>query len=167
MAVTYEPIASQTLGADTATVTFSAIGGSFSDLILVTDTKRTVGTTGGADILLRFNSDTASNYSATYLQGNGTTASSGRASSQTSINYVPSVETSATSTGVAAIHIMAYSNTNVFKTVLVSGGAPIEFVRRVVGLWRSTSAITSIDVLASSGSLKSGSTFSLYGIKAA
>ena len=164
---TYEPIASQTLGSATATITFDNIGATWTDLVLVTDSKRSVGTTGGADFAIRFNNDSGGNYSATYVQGNGSSASSGRASSQTSMLYFATAETSATGNGVSITHICSYANTNVFKTVLSAGSAPMEFVRRHVGLWRSTAAVTRVDAVSLSGDFKSGSTFALYGIKAA
>jgi hypothetical protein len=63
---------------------------------------------------------------------------------------------------------MSYANTNVFKTALIAGGLGSTEVNRHVGLWRSTSAVTSVGLLLNgSGNFKTGSTFSLYGIKAA
>jgi hypothetical protein len=170
MAATYEPIASQTLGSDTATVTFSGIPSTYTDLVLVADTKRTVAGTGGTDLNVRVGNgtaDTGSNYSSTYLQGNGSSAGSGRQSSQSSFGYTGSAQTSAASTGISVLHFMSYANTNVYKTVLVSVAVPVEFARRVVNLWRSTSAIDIIEIYGASGSIKAGSVLSLYGIKAA
>lgn len=170
MAKTYEPIASTTLGIAAATVTFGAnnsLPQGYTDLVLVTESKRSVGSTGGADFDIRFNGDTGTNYSETYLQGSSGTASSGRVSSQTKLVFFATAETSATGSGVSVTQIMSYSNTNVYKTVLSAGVGSQEFVRRHVGLWRSTSAVTQIDLISVSGDFKSGSTFALYGIKAA
>jgi hypothetical protein len=79
---TYTPIATQTLGSAAASVTFSSIPQGYTDLILVIN-YATSASTGNA--LLRFNSDTGSNYSETALIGNGTTATSDRESSVTTI----------------------------------------------------------------------------------
>lgn len=137
----------------------------YSDLILVTDTKRTAGSTGAADFSITFNSDSSTNYSSTYFQGSGTTTGSGRASSQTSIGYLASAETSATYNGVCYIHLLGYSNTTTFKSLLSLGGNSVEFIRNTVSLWRSTSAITKVDVVSLTGNFKVGSSFSLWGVK--
>lgn len=169
MAPTYEPIATQTLGSDTATITFSDIPGSYSDLVLSVAVRTASG--GNEDnMLVRFNSDTGTNYSITWLYGNGSAASSGRLSNQTYVttSAIPGGTSAAGTFSAATFQIMGYSNTNTFKTTLYSGGSIVASVIRVVGLWRSTSAITSMSISANSGTdYKSGSTFSLYGIREA
>ena len=59
MPATYEPIASTTLGSAAATISFSSIPGTFTDLVVVLFT----GTTHGDNevMQLTFKSDTASN----------------------------------------------------------------------------------------------------------
>jgi hypothetical protein len=73
--------------------------------------------------------------------------------------------------GDAIFHLQNYSNSTTYKTVLNrtnyagSGGWTVASV----GLWRDTSAITSIRIAISetqTGNFISGSTFTLYGIKA-
>ncbi len=171
---TYEPIASQTLGSDTASVEFTGIGSGYTDLVLVLFTRSTNTTTGSSSIGLRIGNgsvDTGSNYSTTYLQGNGSAASSSRLSSQTEAfvgqHYRGSGST--TTFGINVVHIMSYANTNVFKTILSGGGPANDILVRNVSLWRSTSAVTNVLVrnLAGSDSLGSGSVLSLYGVKAA
>jgi hypothetical protein len=66
---------------------------------------------------------------------------------------------------------MNYSNSTTYKTVLGRSNRASSDTAADVGLWRSTSAITRID-LAMGGSFPtnnfaSGSTFTLYGIAAA
>ena len=163
MPATYEPIASTTLSSAASSFTFSSIPGTYTDLVLV---HSGLGT-GGAGLRLRFNSDTGSNYSNTQLHGNGTTAASTRDSSATSmrITYDSSIQT--TDVGARVAHIMSYANTNVFKTVLSASARAGSGVDRIVGLWRSTSAITSVTVLVPNDNMDTGTTLSLYGIKAA
>jgi len=59
MAITYEPIASTTLGSAASTITFNSIAASWTDIKLIL-----IGTssTGGA-VIFRFNNDSGSNYS--------------------------------------------------------------------------------------------------------
>lgn len=167
MAKTYDPIATQTLGADQATISFTSISGSYTDLVLVVNGQSTIAGTGANGIRVRLNGDTATNYSQTGLFGNGTSAGSNRDST---INYMPLGEIGQTS-GVnttSILQFMNYSNATTYKTVLSRGNAANFEVNASVGLWRATpAAITQIDLTLSSGSYKAGSTFTLYGIKAA
>ena len=161
MPATYEPIASTTLGSAASSVTFSDLPGTYTDLIVVFG-----GTAAGNGyISVRVNGDTASNYSSTHLRGTGTTATSIRYSSQTEI-FVSQGHTLSTGVSDAVLMLMSYANTNVFKTVLSSAGNASIEVNRAVGLWRSTSAITSVTLIGSQN-FSSGAVFSLYGIKAA
>jgi len=172
MASTYEKIATTTLGSATATITFSSISGSYTDLILVSFVRDTR-TETYAYPALRFNSDTGSNYSRTALYGDGSSAASNRASNQTSLIYCEAAGASQASGNYAPIitHIQNYSNTTTYKTMLsrmnnVPGTGGFN-TGAIVGLWRSTSAITSITILGDVGAstnLASGSTFTLYGI---
>lgn len=163
MPATYEPIATTTLGSAASSITFSSISGSYTDLRLVL-----VGTTA-ADIgcRLRFNSDTATNYSVTRLTGNGTTATSDRFTSQTSIIAGASV-LSATTPTLRVFDIFSYAgSTN--KTLLLSDSSDFNGtggVSNIVGLWRSTAAITTITLLTSDGTtnFSIGTTATLYGI---
>jgi hypothetical protein len=64
---TYTPIATTTLGTAAASVTFSSISGSYTDLVLIIAGVQSV-----ADVpYIQFNSDTATNYSRTQLSGDG------------------------------------------------------------------------------------------------
>ena len=157
---TYTTLAETTLGSAQSSVTFSSISGSYTDLVLVVAGVTSSGTEA---VAVQCNSDTGSNYSRTVLLGNGTTASSTRASNQTSAGL--GVLDSATQ-GNTIYHFLNYSNTTTYKTFIARGNVSSEQARAAVGLWRSTSAITSITVLVGT-SFASGTTFSLYGITAA
>jgi hypothetical protein len=162
MATTYTPIATNTLGSATATVTFSSISGAYTDLVIVIEGALT--SSAIAAITAQFNGDTASNYSVTNVSGNGTTASSTRFSTQTTL-YAGLLSTTRSNT---IFNIMNYSNATTYKSTLSRANVSSSTVRATVGLWRSTSAITSIvfgiDV---ADTFIAGSTFTLYGIKAA
>lgn len=158
---TYTPLATTTLGSDAATITFSSISGSYTDLVLVINGTSNQGDTVG----LQFNSDTGTNYSATRLSGNGTAASSGRWSNEAKA-YYGVFYTSMTN---AIINFQNYSNTTTYKTFIARSNNAGNDVRANVGLWRSTSAITSITLNFYDGTSKysSGTVATLYGITAA
>jgi hypothetical protein len=164
---TYEAITSTTLGSDTATVTFSSISGSFTDLVLVMALR---GASAGTDYdaWFRFNGDTSTNYSRTVLYGDGSIAGSLRNSNMANAYgpYPPGNGATANLFSVDVVHFMSYSNTNVFKTYMNRSNYRSGVIANV-GLWRSTSAITSIQIGMDGSSIKAGSTMSLYGIKAA
>ena len=164
MASTYEKVATTTLSSTQATVDFTSISGSYTDLVLI---MQVTTSSGGNYSRIRFNSDTGSNYSATRLSGTGTSATSARSSNQT---WMDIDNESFVNTTIAnrILQIQNYANTTTYKTVLGRNNNSSNGTGATVGLWRSTSAITSISIfLESSGTFNSGSTFTLYGIKAA
>jgi hypothetical protein len=166
---TYTPIYSQTLASSgAASFTVSNIPTNYTDLLVVLNAKDS--RTGNSDSLtVQFNGDTGSNYSNTDLTGNGTTAASSRYSSQNFVRIGDVAGASASEYGTTVFHILNYSNTTTYKTLLGIGGIAVDFVEYRAGLWRSTAPITSITFLAQGGiaTWTSGSTFTIYGIKAA
>jgi len=159
-------------GSTTNTVTFSSIPSTYTDLVIVAN-----GYTLTTDISqrIRFNSDTGTNYSLTYVGGNGTSASSGRTTSGTGIyaNYLTGWSSTSTQPGNWVFSIMNYANSTTYKTCLSRANQPVGSsypgTEAVVGLWRNTAAITSLTIEAgysSSHYFAAGTTLSLYGIKA-
>jgi hypothetical protein len=169
MPATYEPIASTTLGSSATNVEFTGIASTYTDLILVVAIKPT-NTTNPALLMQVGNGsfDTGSNYSITGLYGSGSAATSGRLSSQTTINFAreSGIGNATTQVFTGVFQLMSYSNTNVFKTILEASGVASNGVARSVALWRSTSAIDRVKVYVSAGGFDTGSMFSLYAIKA-
>ena len=166
-AQTYEPIATNTLGSAANSVTFSSISQTYTDLILVCTGKNST-SYDGIDIRVGNGSlDTGSNYSATGVNGNGTNAQSFAAYSSTSMANMGI--TSASKIQVSIYHFMNYTNTTTYKTVIARSNV-IDFrVAAIVGMWRSTSAINTIQLRSDNASYNftTGSTFTLWGIKAA
>jgi hypothetical protein len=162
MSITYRPINTTTLTTSTTTVTFSSIPSTYTDLILVA--AITAGNTG--DGYLRFNSDTGNNYSDTVIRGNGSAASSVRDTSVPGIDIGPTSVITGSEVGIVKIQIQNYSNSTTYKTSLIRFDEGTNFVNAIVGLWRNTNAITSIDIVSRSGTWGVSSTFTLYGIKA-
>jgi hypothetical protein len=173
MPSTYEPIATTTLGSSSTAVTFSSISQSYTDLRIICNVNGVAGS-GDYRVGLRFNSDTATNYSITSLLGNGTTASSTRETSRPFIdNSISIPEDSSGEFGIANYDIMNYSNSSTYKTVLFRQGTvsttPVnQGSSAAVGLWRNTAAITSVTVVSiTANPLAAGSNFTIYGIKSA
>jgi len=160
MTVTYEAIASQTLTSDQATVTFSSIPSTYTDLVLI----KTGGQSSG-NMTMRFNSDSATNYSGTQVFGLGSgSGGSDRYSSQNTMFI--NVANTTGSNVLTIMNIMNYTNTTTFKTLLVRNNDSAFYTGAYVHMWRKTpEAINRID-LSGAPNLLNGSTFSLYGIKA-
>jgi hypothetical protein len=161
MTSTYEMIATTTLGSTATDITFSTISGSYTDLRIV---FAGLSSSSTPNIWFQFNGDTGSNYSNTTLAGNGTTAVSVRSSNQT-YGLMNAYGLSTTVIQSDYLDVMNYSNTTTFKSAIArfaEGGG----TGATINLWRSTSAITSIKIIAGGLSFASGATFTLYGIKA-
>jgi hypothetical protein len=163
MAATYEPISTQTLGSAVASVTFSSIPQTYTDLVLVTSVKLSSGGAAGS-IEMQYNSDTATNYSYTYISGSGATASSGRGSNYTAAVFGQGGNSSNSEFAVSIAHILNYANTTTYKTTVSRANESSTNVQSWTSLWRSTAAISTIKV---QSNFATGSMFTLYGIKAA
>lgn len=165
MPVTYDSIATQTLGSAAASITFSSIAGTYTDLRVVLVCTNTA----GADTYFRFNGDSGANYSITALSGSGTNAQSASPTGMSGIN--PNQSYGITSTTIPSLitwDIFSYAGSTK-KTVLCTASQDKNGsgnVIRVVGLWGNTAAITSITI-APSANFNAGTTATLYGIKAA
>lgn len=163
-AVTYTPIATNTLGSAAASVTFSSIPGTYKDLVLVVDGISSSSVNG---IVLQYNGDTSNAYSLTQIGGNGSAVSSARRTSQRFININYTGYWTNASRGNIIVQIQNYSNTTTYKTCLSRGNFSAIGLDAIVGLWSSTAAITSVTINNDdSGNIGSGTTFSLYGIGA-
>jgi len=157
---TYTPIYAQTLSGAVSSITFSNIPTTYTDLVIVSTNITT--SSGGGFVSLRFNDDSGSNYSNTYITGI-TSATSGRNAGSV-IYIVGDTDTTNPTSGIS--HIMNYSNPTTFKTAISRCGFPTASTQILGHLWRNTSPITSI-TLYGNGNLNSGCSFTLYGIKAA
>ena len=170
MAKTYEPIATYTVPSAQANYTFTSIPSTYTDLVLIGSAKSSLTTT--TQVKLTFNSDTTTNYSWTRLLGDGSAASSARGTTQAyvEVGYIAG-NSGSPSPDMFILQIQNYANTTTYKTLLSrwqSMNAANAYVAAVVGLWRKTpEAITSITLTPTSANFDTGSTFTLYGIKAA
>jgi hypothetical protein len=153
---TYVALDKKTVTSAVGTVEFTNIPSTYTDLVLVFS-----GTAVSSDTMYyQFNGDTGSNYSDTYLFGDGS-AGSGRHSNQGGI-FGGGINTTKSQ---QILNIMNYASTTMNKSTLLRANASgITATSAFVGMWRSTAAITSIQ-LKIGANFAIGSTFSLYGIK--
>ena len=168
---TYTPIATFTANGSTTGFNFTSIPQTYTDLVIVTY-GRAGRAVVGENLLLYFNNDSGSNYSFTYLYGNGTAGGSSRASAQ-GVGIIVDAFTGSSAGGTAfgsgVTHIQNYANTTTFKIALGRGaaaGSGAGETALTATLWRSTAAITSINAF-TYNNLVAGSTITLYGIAAA
>jgi len=163
MPITYDRIATTTLGSAATSITFSSISSSFTDLRLVfTGTQAT-----GSACFVRLNSDTGTNYSYTYMYGNGTSAGTGRGVGEDWILIDLASGFGTSNPAMFQMDLFSYSGSTL-KTILVAnsndknGSGSVE---SSVRLWRSTSAINTISINSyNAANFASGTTATLYGI---
>jgi len=114
MTVTYEAIQSTTLGSNQTSVELTTISQAYTDLICVINSI----STASSGIYMRVGDatvDSGTNYSYTYMYGNGSSASSGRTPNDTVI-YCG--DQSSTVPQTTIIQLNNYSNTTTNKTSL-------------------------------------------------
>ena len=165
MPSTYEPIATSTLGSAAASITFSSIPSTYTDLrftLLINTT-----TTNSEGIRLQYNNDTGTNYSYLYVSGTGSSAVTALATDDTYII----LHYSGTSTTIPTFYfgdVFSYAGST-FKTALTGSSEDKNGsgnTTRNVGLWRSTAAITTLKLgNAGGGNFNAGTIATLYGIK--
>ena len=163
---TYTPIQTYTASGSQSSITFSSIPSTYTDLIVVINAASS---TGGFGSWIRLNSDTATNYSQTILYGDGSSAVSLQGTNGTfvNLNYYGDATTTSNAQTII-VQIQNYASTSTYKTFLSRGGNVASGLSAIVGLWRISSAISSITILsANGGNYASTSTFTLYGIAAA
>jgi len=156
---TYVALQTQVLGSAQSSVTFSSIPQTYTDLVLIISGVQTI----DDNIILQFNSDTSNNYSVTTIYGSGSSAVSFRGSNQNSAQ-LGGMNTSGIGNIIA--HIMNYSNTTTYKTILNRANST-GLTQARVNLWQKQYAITSILVGTGSGNMAAGTTLTLYAIQAA
>lgn len=164
MPATYDSIASTTLASTSATITFSSISSSYTDLVLVIAATNTGGNT---DLFMRLNNDTGTNYSYNWFSSTGSSVTSGRVSTTANVRLGYYALPQSTVEYHSVTHILSYTDTNSYTTWMTRANAASAGADMLSGTWRNDSAINRIDIVASAGAFGIGSTFSLYGIATA
>jgi hypothetical protein len=163
------------VGGETA-LSFTSIPSTYKNLQIRLTYKDTYSASfSNATFRIGFNGDTANNYTTHYSEGTGSAASAGNNLPIPHIRFdragITAGDGSTNIFGVSIIDITDYASTTKHKTVRAISGndtntASTQFgINISSGLWRSTSTITTINLIKDSTAFFAGSTFSLYGIK--
>ena len=165
----FESIQTYNLTGSQASVTFSSIPSTYKHLQI---RAIMLGSTSGVDApYIRYNGDTAANYTFHSLLGEGAAARSQGLINQTSTNigaFWNGLVGSSPSASI--IDVLDYASVDKFKTTRSFTGqdnnSTLGSVGMGSGVWRSTSAINSITIFNSGTTTFSQySSFALYGIK--
>jgi hypothetical protein len=145
-----------------ATVSISSISGSYNSLRLVA--YNWAPASANQNLLMRFNSDTGTSYVSEVAY----TLSADSNANATSIRLTGGTNTS--SNGLLVVDIPFYASSAAYKYATVGGlttpgsGGLATRSAFINGFWNSTAAITSIQLITSSGNHNAG-TYNLYGVK--
>lgn len=159
---------SVTLAAPAASITFSAIPGTYKDLVIVFMGRMDNGT--DEDVYMTANGDSGANYCQQYFGASNTTPAQANGCSSNATPVVVTIPGSgalANMPGVAEIRVIAYANTTFNKMAMSSnfwrGTTTSEFF--LGWQWNNTSAITSLTLTPVTGgrSFITGTTATLYG----
>lgn len=164
MPATFENISTTTLTSAQATITFSSIPQTYTDLRIV---LVSIYDAPGNDSRFRFNGDTGTSYATTCINSEGTAVDSLRSNTDGIYWSLWQSYTAATYMLLTA-DIFSYTG-NTFKSSLNTSSSAFSNgnVSTTVGTWRNTSAITSITLFQGGGNFIAGTTATLFGIKAA
>ena len=166
----FESIATVSLSSGQSSIDFNSIAGTWQHLQLRLFTRGTHTVTAN-DYRMQVNGDTGSNYGFShYLNGDGGSATSSAINLGSYMNPgdQPANSALASTFGAAVIDILDYKDTNKFKTFRTLGGYDLNGSGSVwlrSGLWRSTSAVTSIKIYVAAGNFATNTHITLYGIK--
>jgi len=167
MANTFTLIASNTVGSGgAATVTFSSIPATYTDLVLLASTR---GTVAEDAFSVRVNNDSATNYEFVQMNGNGSAVASTTGATQNAIfgGRQPESGYTANVFGSNQFYFPNYAG-NKNKTASVDGlsenNATTVRTQLSSSLYPQTAAINRLDAFPGSGSFAQYSSFYLYGI---
>jgi hypothetical protein len=170
MANTYTLISSNTVTSAVASVSFDSIPATYTDLLVKINARNT--DTGGGSMTTQFNNDTTSaNYDVLRVLGtSGGTRTSSRYTGSAGAAFISSNDFTANTFGSTDIYISNYTSSTTYKATSIDSigenNATEAYLTLSSGLWKSNSAITSIQFGAGGAfNFVTGSTFYLYGIK--
>lgn len=172
MANTYTLISSNVLSSSAASVTFSSIPSTYTDLVLRVSVRTDQASLTWSQLWLRFNGSSAANYSYRNVQGNGSAAFSGSDTNDTKIVLSLGANASTSTANTFSnneIYIPNYAGTTnkpISAFTAHENNATAAYTTATAGLRSVTDAITSVVLLLDSTfQFVSGSSFYLYGIK--
>ena len=172
MAATMIPIQSITLTGSAASVTFTGIPQTYTDLVVRMSIRDN--SSYYANILFAvLSGDSGTNYSQTRLYAADNVAASGRRSSTAGMIIEDAAEGSTnTANTLSSVEMIipnytgsGYKPLAITSAVETNTASTNYMLTAQAGLWRNSAAVSSIMLYPSSANFVSGSTFHLYGIK--
>jgi hypothetical protein len=156
-------IESKTLGTAAASIEFTSIPQTFTDLVVVCSLRGDQNANNGFTNI-GFNSST-SNFSTRFLQGDGSGAAS--STGTRGIAYLSNAFYTSNTFDSTTVYIPNYTgstNKSFSADSVVENNATSGWQFLVAGLWSNTAAITSIQITPNTGNFIAGSIISLYGV---
>jgi hypothetical protein len=168
MPITYNKIASVTVGSGgAANMDFQNIPADYTDLVLKVSARNSSNENA---YRVRINNDSSTLYSARFLLGNGSTASSNNNSTQTAafVGRMSMSTDTASTFGSTDIYIPNYTSSvakSLSSDVVTENNATTAFQSLFAALYTGTSAITRLTLIPDANNFAEHSTATLYGIK--
>lgn len=167
MPATYKKIASGTVtGSATSIIEFTSIPSTYTDLFVFLSGRSSRSGANIDEVYMRLNGNTG-NFSNRYIQGNGSTASSGAGSYAIWAGYLPAATATASTFSNTMIYIPNYTVSQ-NKSISIDGSqednATAAYLTMHAVLWNVTDAITSITLDPLNGNFEVNSSATLYGI---
>lgn len=168
MPTTYQLIGQNILSTNTASVTFSSIPATYTDLLIKISARNSGGATQDTMTITTINGSTG--FSNTWIRGSGSSMISLRNLVGTSayVGQIPGAGGTSNTFDNTEIYIPSYtvSQNKPFSTFSAQeNNLAATYMGKTAGLWSNTTAITSITFDANGQNFVSGSSFYLYGIK--
>jgi len=164
-------ISSQTLGSSAASITFSSIPATYTDLVLRASMRSDAAATVKETEII-FNSDTSTNYSFTNVLGLGSNGTASQQFGTQAYGWTGKIAAASSTSNTFAnveIYIPSYTasqNKQISSTNMnENNNTAVEATAAVAVLWRNTAAITSILFYPRASNFVSGSSFYLYGLR--
>jgi len=169
----YDSLATVTLSASTASITFAGIPSGYKHLQLRVLGRSDYASAASEAMRMQLNGQTATSFYTNHLlYGDGSSALTDNDVNSVAglnIHRLPAATTASSIFGVLVIDILDYANTNKNKTLRTLGGWDANGAGRInfnSGLFTSTAAVSSITMTLSTGAnYIANSSFALYGIK--
>ena len=165
---TYTLISSNVLTTTAASVTFSSIPATYTDLVVRASVRSNRANTQD-DMRITFNSATT-NFSYTYLRGSGSAAISGNATADPFVwaGNIPAANATSNTFGNGELYIPSYTASQNKPSSAIMAmednvSSPV-YLTANANLWSNTATISTIYLYLGFGSFVSGSSFYLYGI---
>jgi len=163
MATTFTLIQANTLGSSAASVTFTSIPATYTDLCIVMSARST---TGSPDSEISEINGSSANLQGRWVWGENGSVTNGSYSGNVVLVGLPKSTTTASTFGNVQIYISDYTGSRhksiSIESVSETNASSEAYTMIAAGLWSNTAAITSIKI---TGTFAANSTFDLYGIK--